>query len=254
MKHCTGSLIIAFCVALTSIAKADQPPFVMAASVLPGYAHKDGSGVANLIANEAFRRIGTPLTIEFFPSNRAKMMLNAGKVDGYLTGTKALSRKLPETIMVAEPFAKAVFVAVSKNPQTRIGGWADLRNYWVGYVLGAKIFDRFVPNEGNRVSKEHNYSDLRTFLFRKTRPGQPEKVILQDRFAAVTQFHKEINKTVFVVEPPLAEIDGHFFVHKKFAALASRLAIALREMKAEGKIDQLTDSAIALQTAAQDAK
>lgn len=241
MKSACAAFFALFFLGFLCLASAkDQRPFVMAASELPGYAHKNGGGIAIRIAVEAFRRIDVPLVIEFFPSNRAKVMLNAGKVDGYLTGTKMLRAKMPEAIMVAEPFAKAEFVALSTNPKIRIGDWADLKRYRVGYVLGSKIFDRLVPKDGTHISKVHTYEDLKKFLLAEKRPSPAGKIILQDRIVAHSQFGDAIGKTIHVVSPPLAITDGHFFIHKSFGDLATRLDIALKAMKTDGTLTKLS--------------
>lgn len=226
---------------------AGEHIFRMSASHIPGTSQPDGNGYVDLFAMEAFRRAGIEFEIVYLPGKRAKAMLNAGEVDGYLTGTPALTASAPNAIMVPEPFLTYDFVALSRDAATRISGWDELSQYPVAYVRGHKYLNRHVKNTGNRLVLLNDYNHLRKFFLQRSLDHGGVKFVLMAREIAVSTFGDDLGRTVFFVEPPLGSVSGHFFVHERHRGLVPRLDAAVRELHQDGTADRLRKKAKALE-------
>ena len=237
-----GMLLIAMiCFAHLAVwpVSAGEHIFRMAASHLPGGSQPDGKGAVDIIAVEAFRRIGVEFETIFLPGKRAKAMVNSGDFDGNLTGTPTLGASLPNAIMVPEHALSVDFVAISRNAGARLSGWDELSQYPVAYVRGHKLFDRHVKNTGDRLVLMNDYAILGNFFLRRSLDHGGVEFFLMSRTLAPNVFADEIGRTLFVVEPPLKTITVHFYIHKRYPDLVPRLDKVLREMRRDGTIKRL---------------
>ncbi len=244
VKCGTSNVLTSLCsiLFLTNLAawpvSAGEQIFRMSASQLPGISQPDGSGSADLLAAELFRRIGVKFETVYLPDKRAKAMLIKGKVDGYLTGTPSFRASASNAIMVPEPFMSVDFVAVSRDATIRLSGWDDLSRYPVAYLRGHEFFGRHAKNTGDRLVLLNDHTELRDFFIKRTLDRNGVEFDLMAREIAVAAFGEDFGRTVFIVEPSLGSMSRHIFVHERHRDLVPRLDRAIREMHRDVTTDR----------------
>lgn len=183
-------------------------------------------GVLDDILREAVRRAGGKLRMVIAPSERGLVNANNGAVDGVSNRIAGLEKAYPNLVRVAEPNLAYEFTAFAKRPLA-VKDWSDLAPLRVGLITGWKILE-----ENVRAAQ----------IIRADEPGQLFELLAADRVDVVL-YERRLGlhhvaahgiKGVHALEPALARRDMHVYLNARHAALAPRLAAALREMKADG--------------------
>lgn len=181
---------------------------------------------------EAFRRIGIEARIVFTPTERSLVEVNEGKLDAEMNRIAGMEINYPNLVQVPEPNMQMHFVAFSKK-EFSISDWNSLAGLKIGLVNGWKILERntrglpFV----SRVVREDQ-------LFEMLNRGRLD-VALYSKLNGYELINKYGYTGIKHLEPPLASKDMFLYLHNKHAALAPKVAAALRAMKQDGTYDRI---------------
>lgn len=181
---------------------------------------------------EAFRRIGIEARIVFTPTERSLVEVNEGKLDAEMNRIAGMEINYPNLVQVPEPNMQMHFVAFSKK-EFPISDWNSLAGLKIGLVNGWKILERntrglpFV----SRVVREDQ-------LFEMLNRGRLD-VALYSKLNGYELINKYGYTGIKHLEPPLASKDMFLYLHNKHAALAPKVAAALRAMKQDGTYDRI---------------
>ena len=200
---------------------ANEPPFTTAA----------GDGYLDIIAREAFRRAGVELKLVKLPAERALLDANAGIGDGDLTRIAGLEKQYPNLVRVPEKLVDWDFAAFSKNRTIR-SNWEGVRQRAVGHIKGWKIYEQKMAGAEDIIAVDDSEQ-----LFRLLALDRIE-VALYSRWMGLALIQRQGMKDVHILKPPLATHEMFIYLHKKHAALAPKIASALRALKAEGFYDR----------------
>lgn len=189
---------------------------------------------------EAFRRLGVPLEFAVFPTRRLSAELDQGHVDGEPVRVYGYADTHPNLVRVEESALDVVFALYTTNPELRLNRLEDLAGTgWIGeYRRGvafcetilkqrlpaARLSDVAATDQGLRkllAQRTDFYCDIDNMVL--TALALPE-------FKGVTRVRRLLD-----LGSPLPLYP---YLHKKHAALAPRLAAALKQMKAEGLIER----------------
>jgi polar amino acid transport system substrate-binding protein len=188
----------------------------------------------DVLAHEAFRRIGHEFKLASLPSERSLRAADAGEVDGEGLRVAGLADKYPNLIQVPEHFIGISFVAFASDPTIRLdAGWDSLKPYRVAFITGWKMFEANAANAQvvNKVEQPEQ-------LFRMLESGRIDLALytLADGVALARGMGLA---TIQPVRPTLKDVDMYLYLNRKHADLVAPLAAALRAMKADGSYDRL---------------
>ena len=185
------------------------------------------TGFLDVIATEAFRRVGVELRLVKLPAERALLLANDGLQDGDLTRIAGLEEQYPNLVRVPEKLTDWDFAAFSKHASIPAKLEA-IRYHSVGFIKGWKFYERNIAG-AERVTTV----DDPTQLFRLLDRDRIE-VALYARWMGLALIQKQGLKNIRLLEPPLASRAMYIYLNKRHAKLAPKLATALLTLKREG--------------------
>ena len=211
---------------------ADVPVLVLNDANEPPFTTPDGQGFLDVVAGEAFRRAGVQLRLVKFPAERGLINANEGIEDGDLTRIAGLEAQYPNLIRVPEKLMDWEFTAFSKSAALA-ARWEVLRARPIGHIRGWKIYEKQLVDAPTVIT-----SDDSTQMFRQLQLDRID-VALYERWLGLSLLKRQDVKDVHPLEPPLAKREMFIYLNKRHAALAPKIADALRAIKAEGLYDRL---------------
>ena len=206
---------------------AERPVLVLNDTNEPPYTTPDHSGFLDVVAGEAFRRVGVELRLIKLPAERGLINANEGSEDGDLVRIAGLEKLYPNLIRVPEKLVDWEFAAFSKD-KTIPSTWSALQQYDVGLIKGWKIYEKAFAGS-QRVST----ADDPAQLFQLLKINRIE-VALYERRLGLALMKQQGLKDMHPLAPPLDTREMFIYLHRRHAPLAPKLAEALRAMKREG--------------------
>ena len=197
----------------------------------PPYSTDAHTGYADLIATEAFRRLGIELRLVVLPPERGLLNANAGIDDGELSRIAGLDAQYPNLIRVPEKFIDWEFVAFSKDPALAMD-WPAIRGRAVGHIKGWKIYEQQLAGAAHVTTAVDDEQ-----LFRLLDAGRVDTA-LYERWLGLALIKAQGLQGIRAHQPPLATREMFIYLHKRHAALVPKLAEALRALKKEGFYQQ----------------
>lgn len=229
---------------ITAIALSLAPRVPAAAPLVLNTGNRDPytterqDGFLDRLAAEAFRRAGAEARIQSYDSSeRALLNANNGVDDGVALRIRGLESLYPNLVMIPEKIIDNDFVACSTGTQVDTRHWAALSSYHVLHLIGWKIFELNVPS-GTRVSKVKDAQQMFSLLAQNR-----ADLALYERWQALW-WARRMGIRIKVQEPPLARQEMFFYVHRKHADLADKVAAALAEMKRDGSYRRIFDTTL----------
>lgn len=192
------------------------------------YSAPDGSGVADRIVREAFRRAKVSVRVLYAPSERSLVNANEGIVDGEYLRVAGLEKKYPNLVMVPESICEYEFTAFARDPGIRVKGWKSLRPYNVGYITGWKILEENVTGVKSLTTVRNEDA-----LFELLGSGRVDLVIFE-RFRGESHLRRMGSVGIRPLSPPLARREMHLYLNREHESVVPRVARALRQMKRDG--------------------
>jgi polar amino acid transport system substrate-binding protein len=199
----------------------------------PPFTTEDRNGFLDVVAGEAFRRVGVELRLVKQPAERALINANAGVLDGDLTRIAGLKKQYPNLVRVPEKLVDWEFTAFSKDASIP-SNWTAIRQHSVGHIKGWKIYEQNLSGAERVVT-----ADDPEQLFRLLELNRIE-VALYMRWMGLALIRQHGLKDVHVLAPPLATREMFIYLNKRHADLVPRLADALRAMKRDGFYERAT--------------
>jgi polar amino acid transport system substrate-binding protein len=209
-------------------AATERPVLVLNDTNDPPYTTPDHRGFLDVIAGEAFRRAGVELRLIKLPPERALIDANDGIKDGDLTRIAGLERTYPNLVRVPEKLLDWEFAAFAKDPALP-ATWPVLRQRAVGHIRGWKIYEQSLAGAPHVTAAEDPEQ-----LFRLLSLDRIE-VALYERWLGLAYLKQLGIDNVHVLRPVLASREMFIYLNRRHAALAPKLAAALRALRQEGR-------------------
>ncbi|TXT37915.1 MAG: hypothetical protein FD135_3253 [Comamonadaceae bacterium] len=189
---------------------------------------------AQLINQEAFRRMGATLEIASFPLARRAALVEAGVIDGEISRIYSYADTHPELVRVEEPVMDFTFSLFTAQPGLKALQLADLpADVLLEYRRGVLVCE----NTLKKVIAPERLSNV-------TSTEQGIKKLLAGRsdvYCDIDIFVKDVQQSgEFKDEGKLrklfdiATVATYPYFYKKHASLAPRFAAILKQMKVEG--------------------
>lgn len=202
--------------------------YILNTSTRAPYATPQRTGFQDLVVAEVFRRIGLKGRVSMYNAS-ARALINANEnIDhGVAMRVKGLEKKFRNLVRVNERLIKNEFVAYSKGLKLITDDWDKLKPHTIAHIRGWVIFERNLRATQRKFAVK-NPDHMFTMLVK----GRVE-LVLYERWQGL-QRARDSGIKVTVHEPPLATVDMYMYMHKNHAALAPKMAQALRDMKTDG--------------------
>ena len=213
-------------IALEALA-VDRPVLVLNDTNERPYTTPAGDGFLNIVAGEAFRRVGVELQLVKLPAERGLLNANAGIEDGDMVRIAGLDKKYPNLVRVPEKLIDWEFAAFSTD-RSIPARWPAIRQRTVGLVKGWKIYEQAVAG-ATRVTT----ADDPQQLFRLLELGRIDVALYERWLGAALAKEMKLDR-VHALAPPLAVREMFIYLNKRHAPLVPKLAAALRALKREG--------------------
>jgi polar amino acid transport system substrate-binding protein len=201
------------------------------------YTNETHDGYIDLIANEAFRRIGIKLSLIRQPPERGLLNANSGLIDGDLVRIKNMEAIYPNLVRVPEKVMDWEFAAFSKNPKL-VSNWQAIYNNPVGHIKGWKIYEMKLAG-----AKTVTVADDAEQLFRLLLLDRVDTILFEKWLGLA--IIKQLNNGITLYNAPLETREMFIYLNNNHAALAPKLAIVLRQLKQEGFYQNAFDTRIA---------
>lgn len=227
----TGALLLACCLAGAPVFAGE--PLRLNTGVGAPYIQADKQGFLDLLVPEIFRRLGRPAeAVGYSASERAMINANSGLDDGVAMRVKGLGTSYPNLVLVDEPVIDNDFVAYSIRQRFSTTGFATLKPYQIGYIVGWKVFEARLDG-GFALTRVQDAEQLFNLL-----ANDRADVVLFERWQG-NWLVRERRLPATLLLPPLVSTKMYMYLHRKHAALAEPAAAALRVMKADGSYDRI---------------
>lgn len=210
----------------------------LSTSDAPPYSTPGGSGLADRIVLEAFRRTGVTIKLVAAPSERSLVNANLGIVDGEYLRIAGIEKMYPNLVMVPESICENEFTAFARDPAIKLKGWESLGPYSVGFITGWKLLEENVAKVKSLTKVKDDES-----LFDLLANGRVDIAIFDRRRGEAYLKHSR-ERGVRPLTPPLARRPMYLYLNRKHAALVPILAGALSQMKRDGSIRRIMISAL----------
>ncbi len=219
----------------TAPGAAEPPVLVLNDTNEAPYTTPAGDGLADQVAAEAFRRAGVRLKLVRLPAERALMNADSGLDDGALARIAGLDANYPNLVRVPEKLLDWTFCAFSKDASIP-GQWEAIRQRPTGFIRGWKIYERGMAGAEQVLTAEDSAQ-----LFRMLQLDRVEVVLYECRMGQYLLARSGL-RGIYPLAPPLARKEMFIYLNKRHAALAPKLAAALRALKTEGLYDRLSQA------------
>ncbi|MEH6476797.1 MAG: transporter substrate-binding domain-containing protein [Sneathiella sp.] len=219
-----------FLVSSASYAKADE--FHMVTGAKAPYSSDNGSGFLELIAKEAFGRLGHTVKFNTLPTARAIQTVSVGKADGDMQRIGGLEKKIPNLVPVLESVSEYEFTGFSLSKNLRNLDLKDLSGSTVAYLNGWKYYDFNVPKETSTI-----IANTPSQLFKLLKKKRVD-LVLFSRWSGYYWAQKE-KVAAFAINPSFKKLKMYIYLNKKHIELAPMLARALKQMKEDGTYEKI---------------
>lgn len=214
---------------------APAAPIVIGTEAAPeGYFAR----LATLIHTEAFKRVGRSIRFDFVPLARQRVLIDSGAIDADGGRIHEFGAAHPNLVRVEESHTDLNFALYAAKPGLRLQNLEQLKSneLRVEYRLGILLCEQaltpvLAPQRLTTTSSEEQ--GVQKLLFDRT-----------DLYCDLDMAVRRVsNLPEFRDRPPVHKaysfgpVPIHMYLHSKHAELAPRLAIAIKQMKAEGLID-----------------
>lgn len=226
-------ILLALAFSLAGIAPGPAEPLRMVTGHYPPLATDDRSGFTDKIEMEAFRRLGIDLDLQRVPTGRAGPLADTGEADGCGPRIAGYDKFFPNLVQVEEPVIDFEFMAFTKREDIEVRDWTSLSDYTVGHLTGSVILANKTKQHAGMVTSVRDAEQLFTLLER----GRIDIAVIE-RWTGLYAVNRLELRDVRLLQPALAHRPMFFYLNRKHADLAPRLADALRAMKADGTYDR----------------
>jgi ABC-type amino acid transport substrate-binding protein len=236
-----AALLCAVLMLATAAAGArDKLVLVRPADKESGYARR----LFQLVASDAFGKLGYDVEIRNYPPLRASREANAGNVDGEAGRTRHYGDAHPALVRADEVIVVMRIAAFTTDPDLRLDGWDSLKDrpyriaYRSGYELTKARLERTVP-----AVRLTDVADGQTGMQRLAL-GIIDLYIDTSEFGQLMMDKMPERYSKVRVAGWMEQLPLYFYLHRRHAALVPRLTAMLHQMRADGTLDRYVEQAL----------
>lgn len=197
--------------------------------------NKQMRGFMDLIATEAFKRIGFTLQTVMLPAERGLLNANKHNVDGEMSRVAGIQQTYTNLVQVPEKIMDWEFVAIGKSKLNTQLSWKSLASKQVAFINGWKILENnILPITETTIVKGPDA------LFRLLKSNRIDFIVYEHW--AGEKYIKDLSlENVHAHFPALVTREMFIYLHKDHAQLVDKLARALKNMKSDGTYNKIKE-------------
>lgn len=201
-----------------------------------------------LIYTEVFRRLDMNLLVEYYPLKRASVQANKGKVDGEPARIYSYGNSYQNLIRIEESVFSMDVVAYAVDPTIPVlDSWSSLENsgYTVEFPNGMKVCENALSHvlpDHQILSIKNSIQGLERLLAKRTDLyiddlNSTTPIIENEEYG----FKNKVRVAGVMGSAPL-----YMYIHKSHRNLKAQLERTIKELKAEGLIEEYRKRAFGL--------
>lgn len=200
-----------------------------------GFAHPV-SDLLHQIMELTFSKAGIEMSFSQLPAERSIALVARGIDDAECCRIpKAIAKDYPDLVQVPEIIYLTKFSAFAKKPLPDIKNFESLKPYSVATVSGWKI----LVNNLNEVNPDVlHIMESSQSMFQILQKGRID-IATYGYLGGLEVISSLGLNDISVIEPPLATAPLYLYLNEKHKHLVPRLVKAIKELKEEGKIDEI---------------
>ena len=187
------------------------------------------------VLEEAYRRTGISIEIEWLSAIEALEASNSGRLAGELQRIDGVNRTYTNLVQVQIPINFLEVAAFSKEHRFTASGWASLAGYSVGYVAGILFVEQRARGLDAVAAPE--YPSVWDVL----EAGDVDVAVVP-RIVGLT-LASERSSAIVDMEGVLEILFLYHYLHQRHAALVPRLEAELKIMLLDGTTRRIRDEA-----------
>ena len=196
--------------------------------------------IAIRVIEEAYRRLGMSMAVNYLPGERSLYSANNGEMDGELYRRLGMERDYPNLIILPVPLLTYEIVIFTQGTTFVVNGWESLRPFTIGFVKSIKIIEK------NTVGMRLEQTATMRQAFLKMSLGRSD-IVVANRNSGLAVLKEMKLSDVKVLEPPLASFPVFHYLHKKHEALVPKLTLILQQMQKDKTIEHIQKAVMAEQ-------
>ena len=216
-----------------------RPVFAAEPLTLVAAANTVDTVISEVILRKAYRKLGIVITIKKYPGERALKLANAGRVAGDVQRIDGLSVKYPNLIQVRPSINFIEGNVFSKTARFTVSGWVSLKRYRIGLIRGIKFAE--LNTNGMDTYKAPDYD----ILFRMLNNARVD-IAISPRLNGRYQIKRLGITGIHELSPPVQKFELFHYLHKKNAALVSKLSAVLSDMRNSGELERLRNHVVSV--------
>lgn len=197
--------------------------------------------IALRVMEEAYRRLGMSMVVNYLPGERSLYSANNGEMDGELYRRLGMERDYPNLIILPVPLLTYEIVIFTQGTTFLVNGWESLRPFTIGFVKGIKIIEK------NTVGMKLEQTATMRQAFLKMSLGRSD-IVVANRNSGLAVLKEMKLPDIKVLEPPLASFPVFHYLHKKHEALVPKLTQILQQMQKDKTIERIQKTVMTEQT------
>ncbi len=183
---------------------------------------------------KVYENLGIRIRIQAFPANRALILSNSGEFDGEVQRIDGIEENYPNLIKVPEPIFVLEASVFVKNAEITIEGWSSLKTYRIGIPRGIKYL------ESNTDGMNPVIASSIAQLFYLLDAERIDVVIISTNYGKEFM-EKHPSMKINLIEPPIIKVPLYHYLHKKHQAIVPFVTNNIRQLKKEGKFNNITN-------------
>ncbi|MCD4721492.1 MAG: hypothetical protein K8S13_16760 [Desulfobacula sp.] len=200
--------------------------------------------ISDAILTHAFKNLGIKFGLKVLPPKRIPREINIGKIDGDTHRIYDFNRekKYQNLIRVEESIQMITQSVFTKLDNIKVNGWKSLSSYKILYLSGIKVTENGMDVAGIPSENRLGVYDIDN-AFYLLNLGRGDIAIVSPSTGRASLKKLGIsNNSIKMLTPPVVTINLYPYMHKKYAVLAKKLAGKLKEMKENGKYDEIINT------------
>jgi polar amino acid transport system substrate-binding protein len=190
------------------------------------------------ILNAAYEKLGIRIETSVFPSRRALLMADQGRVDGDLFRVEEVASQYPNLIQVPYPLMQGRLLAIVSAPHEDHFPNVVGRPLVAAVRRGVIIAETTAKELGMKPILANSYRQMKNLL----EQGRVDVMLLSDIEGLSPASNSEWNDLV-ILSDPVTRFYLYHYLHRHHSELAIPLAKALRELDLGGEKTRLIEKA-----------
>lgn len=195
--------------------------------------------IGAIVLRHIYQKLGITIIITPLPGLRAEHQATRGKVDGEVMRIYTYANENPNLIRIPTPyFQLETMVFTKKTRGIDINSKAELSDYSIAKIRGVKHTNNITVGLQNVTDVESTNA-----LIKLVNDGLVDVALTNTIDGLLAIHHLKLETVVVPSSHALAKLDLYHYLHQDHKDLVQKVDQVIREMKASGEMDKVTQHA-----------